>query len=70
MSRGAIDGCVRAFESDLGETVLRDLHRRASLLHLLAQSLHLGDVEAGIVSHDHDVGGLEDTVERRDGLRS
>ena len=35
--------------------------------HLLAQLLHLGDREAGIVSDDDDVGGLEDPVQRLDG---
>ena len=39
---------------------------RARLLHLLAQILHLGDGEAGIVSHDDDVGGLEDPVQLGD----
>src|SRR5438067_7451357 len=34
---------VGAFESDLGEAVLRDLHGSAGLPHLLAQLLHLGD---------------------------
>ena len=58
-------GNVRAFKSDLGETVLRDLHRGAGLPHLLAQDLHLGDGEAGIVSDDDDVGGLEDLLQRR-----
>jgi hypothetical protein len=58
---------VRAFESDLGEAVLRDLHGGAGLPHLLAQSLHLGDRETGIVRDDDDVGGLEDPVQRRDG---
>ncbi len=47
----------------LGETVLRDLHRGAGLLHLLAQGLHLGDGEAGIVSHHDDVRGFEDSAQ-------
>ena len=46
LEQGDDHRCVGAFESDLGETVLGDLHRRARLPHLLAQSLHLGDVEA------------------------
>src|SRR5262249_62365423 len=61
-------GCVRAFESDLGETVFGDLHGGARLLHLLAQGLHLDDREAGIVSDDNGVGVLEDTVHFRDEL--
>ncbi len=36
-------------------------------LHLLAQGLHLGDGEAGIMSHDDHLGGLEDLLQRRDG---
>src|SRR5207245_9871698 len=42
--------------------------RRACMLDLLAQILHLSDGEARIVSDDHDGGALEDTVERRDEL--
>src|SRR5476649_2667810 len=41
----------------------------ARQLHLLAQSLHLGDGEAVIVSHHHDVRGLEDPAQFGDGLR-
>ena len=59
---------VAAFESDLGEAVLRDLHARASLLHLPTQSLHLGDRQAGIMSNDDDLGGLEDLAKGRDEL--
>src|SRR5690606_7718840 len=51
-----------------GETVLRDLHRRTRLLHLLTQVLHLSHGEAGIVSNDRDAGGLEDLVQRFDRL--
>jgi hypothetical protein len=54
---------VSAYKSNFGETVLRDLHRRARLLHLHAQLLHLGHGEAGIVSNDRDARGLEDRVE-------
>lgn len=55
-----------AFESALGETVLRDLHSGTLLLHLPAQCRHLGNGETGIVS-DHDrLGGLEDPLQRRD----
>src|SRR5262249_44655736 len=50
------------------ETVLRDLHFGPGLLHLLAQSLHLGNSEARIVSDDDHGGVLEDTVERGDEL--
>src|SRR5262249_30014627 len=39
-----------------------------SVLHLPPQGLHLGDVEAGIMSHHDDAGAFEDTVERRDEL--
>src|SRR5262249_13218249 len=42
--------------------------RGTRLLHLPAQRLHLGDVEPGIVSDDHDIGGFEDTIKRRDEL--
>src|SRR5262249_1269245 len=63
------DGCdVRAVKSDLGETVFRDPHGGARLLHLPAQSLHLDDREAGIVSNDDDGRVLEDGIERRDEL--
>ena len=64
-NRGAIEATSRAFKSDLGEAVLRDLHGGARLLHLPAQSLHLGHGEAGIVSDDDDLRGLEDLAERR-----
>src|SRR4029077_18003872 len=50
------------------ETVFRDLHLRTRLLHLLTQSLHLGNGEAGIVSHHHNVRGLEDPAQVGDGL--
>src|SRR4029077_2387872 len=40
----------------------------SGLLHLPAQVLHLGHGEAGIVSNDHDIGVLEDTIEFRDQL--
>ena len=35
---------------------------------LRTQVLHLGNRETRIVSHNHDTGCLEDTIERRDGL--
>src|SRR6185437_3573787 len=59
---------VGVLERDLGETVFRDLHVTARQLHLLAQILHLGDGEAVIVSHHHDVRGLEDSAQFGDGL--
>ena len=59
---------IGAIKSDLGETVFRDLHLRARLLHLLSQGLHLSDGEAGIVSHDDHLGGCKDLLQRRDGL--
>ena len=52
LQQGPDRGDVRAFESNLGEAVLGDLHGGAGLLHLLAQLLHLGDRQAGIVGHD------------------
>ena len=64
-----MDGSVGVLERNLGETVFRDLHLSARLLHLLTQNLHLGDGEAGIVSHHHDVRGLEDPAQFGDGLR-
>ena len=66
LSRERDRGDVGAFKSDLGEAILRDLHGGARLLHLPTQSLHLGDREAGIVSNDDDVGGLEDLAKARD----
>ena len=68
LQKGRDGGDVRAIESDLGEAVLGDLHGGARLLHLLAQILHLGDREAGIVGHDDDAGGLEDLLEEADEL--
>ena len=65
LQQGADAGNVRAFKSDLGEAVLGDLHRCASLPGLLAQDLHLGNREAGIVSDDDGVGGLEDPLQLR-----
>src|SRR4029079_4854455 len=65
LQQGTDAGNVRAFKSDLGEAVLGDLHRCASLPGLLAQDLHLGNREAGIVSHDDGVGGLEDLLQFR-----
>src|SRR5215475_3169331 len=59
---------VGPFNSNFGETVLRDLHRGARLLHLHTQLLHLGHGEAGIVSNDRDARGLEDLVELFDRL--
>jgi len=55
---------VRAFKSNFGETVFRDLHRRTRQLHLRTQLLHLGHGEAGIVGDDCHAGGLEKTVQR------
>src|SRR4051812_20904522 len=43
LEQGSDGRDVRAFESDLGEAVFRDLHGGASGAHLLAQCLHLGD---------------------------
>ena len=59
---------VRAFESDLGEAVLRDLDGGTGLLHLRAQLLHVGDREASIVGHDDHARVREHAVERRDEL--
>ena len=61
-------GDIAALESDLGEAIFRDLHARARLPHLPTQMLHLGDGEAGIVSHDDDLGGLEDLTKGGDEL--
>src|SRR5215470_11993895 len=66
LQKGTDGGDVSAFKSNLGETVLRDLHRCASLPHLRTQLLHLDDSEAGIVGNDGNVRGLEDLVERYD----
>ena len=52
-----------AFRSDLHQTVLCDLHLSARKLHLLAQRLHLGDVEAGVMSNDHHAGVPQYAVE-------
>jgi hypothetical protein len=68
LEQGNDRSCVSAVESDLGEPVLGDLHRRARLLHLPAQVLHLGHGEARILSHNHNVGAFEDTIKRRDEL--
>jgi len=38
------------------------------LLHLLAQGLHLGDGQAGIVSYDDNSRSLEDLLEKADEL--
>ena len=65
LEKGPDRSDVRAFESNLGEAVLGDLHGRASLLHLLAQTLHLGDGQAGIMRHDHHRRLREDVVESR-----
>src|SRR5580704_9555841 len=54
LQEGTDRGDVRAFESNLGEAVLGDLNARPSGPHLLAQTLHLGDGQTGIVRHDHD----------------
>src|SRR5580704_15829024 len=59
---------VGAIKSNLGETVLRDLHGCARVLRLPTQSLHLRHREAGIVSNDDDARGLEGRVERADQL--
>ena len=68
LEKGADRGDVRAFESNLGEAVLGDLNARASLPHLLAQTLHLGDRQAGIVRHDDHRSLRKDLVKRRDRL--
>src|SRR6185437_12060905 len=39
------------------------------MLHLLTQSLHLRDSEAGIVSNHHDLRGFEHAAQLSDGLR-
>ena len=68
LEQGADRGDVRAFERNLGEAVLGDLNVGASGPHLLAQTLHLGDGQAGIVRHDNDRRLGEDVVQGRDGL--
>src|SRR5262249_40989995 len=68
LEQGRDRGDVRAIKSDLGEAVLRDLHRAARVPHLPTQILHLGNAEARIVSYDNDVRGLEGRIERRDEL--
>jgi hypothetical protein len=68
-STAALDGRdVRAFESDLGEAVLRDLHGGAGLLHLRPQLVHVGDREALVVGHDDHARVRKHAVERRDEL--
>ena len=66
MSSGAIEATSVAFQSDLGEAVLRDLHARARLLHLPSQSLHLGNREARIMGDNDDRGGFEDLAKGAD----
>ena len=68
LEQGADRSDVRAFERNLGEAVLGDLNVGACLPHLLAQTLHLGDRQAGIVRHDHDRRLGEDVVQSRDGF--
>ena len=51
---------VGAVKGDLGEAVLGHLDGAPRLLHLPAQLLHVGNGEAGIVSHHQDVCRLED----------
>ena len=68
LQQGHDHGCAGTFKRNLGETVFRDLHLGARLLHLPAQVLHLRNGEAQIVSNDHDIGILEDTIEVRDQL--
>src|SRR5271165_3971006 len=68
LQKGPDRGDVRAFESNLGEAVLGDLNARPSGPHLLAQTLHLGDGQAGIVRHNHDRRLREDVVQGRDGV--
>src|SRR6202011_3825965 len=68
LEQGPDGGDVRAIKSDLGEAVLRNLHRGARMLHLPTQILHLGNGEARIMSNDDDVRDLEGRVERRDEL--
>ena len=62
LQQGTDGNNIRAFKSNFGETVLRDLYRGASLLHLRPQSLHLGNGQAGIMSNDRNARGLEDLV--------
>jgi hypothetical protein len=57
---------IRAFESDLREAVLRNLHGGTDLLHLATKLLHVGNREACIVGHDDNARALEHLVERRD----
>src|SRR6201995_226862 len=66
LQHGTDGNDVSAFKSNFGETVLRDLYRGTSLLHLHAQLLHLGNGQAGIMSYDRDAGGLEQTIQLLD----
>ena len=59
---------VRAFESELGEAVLGDLHAGTGVPHLGPEGRHVGDGETGIVGHDDRPGVLEHLVQRRDEL--
>ena len=63
-----MEATLGAIESDLGEAVLGDLNGRASVAGLLAQVLHLGDGQAGVVRDDDDAGLRKDLVQRRDGF--
>ena len=69
LEQGRDGGGVGVLESDLARRFFATFTCAPRLLHLLAQSLHLGDGEAGIVSHHHDVRGLEDPAQFGDGLR-
>ena len=53
LEQGTDGGDVRALKGNLSEAVLGDLNLGARLPHLLAQPLHLGDGQAGIMRHDH-----------------
>ncbi len=53
LEQGTDRSDVRVFDSNLSEAVLGDLNFGARLPHLLAQPLHLGDGQAGIMRHDH-----------------
>src|SRR5271166_325948 len=66
LEQAADRGDVGAFESDLGEAVLGDLNGGARGLHLLAQTLHLGDRQTGIVRYDHHRRLHKDAVEGGD----
>jgi hypothetical protein len=68
LEKRADRGDVRAFESNLGEAVLGDPNVRPGLPHLLAQTLHLGHGQAGILRHHHHRSLGEDFVQGSDGF--